>query len=240
MFEEYRAALEQSLLSANTRRAYGSRVSGYLAYVATTAQPARSLRDPWLRNETVAGFKQHLLDQGRAPTAVNDALVAVDHFFRHLGLGPAVVAREARSRESRAGLTRREQRAVLSAAAGRAHASTGVRDQALVAAVLFLGLTGTELAALDVPDIRLAGHSGTLQVRGPRARAVALPAEVASATRSWLQLREGLPAADATPALFVGRDGARLSARAITGAVRRLIEEAGVEADAARLRAPRR
>src|SRR5437773_1536354 len=83
----YGATLEDTSLSASTRRVYRSRVAGYLAYLAGRARPALALRDPHARNEAVGAYQRHLREHGRAASAVNATLVAVDHFYRHLGLG---------------------------------------------------------------------------------------------------------------------------------------------------------
>ena len=82
-------------LAARTREAYASHVATYVAWLAERPEAEAALREPRTRDFAGRDFKRHLkVERGWAPSSVNLALAATDHFNRFLGLGPAVVARE--------------------------------------------------------------------------------------------------------------------------------------------------
>jgi len=227
----YAAALQDGSLSAATRRVYRSRVAGYLAYLAGRAQPVLALRDPHARNQAVGAYQRHLSEQGRATSAVNAILVAVDHFYRHLGLGDAVVSRDLVVSAPAKPLSPAARRAVL-APAGTGATPVAVRDLAVVTTVFYTGLAGAGVAGLDVDDVDMDGA----QLRAGD-RVVPLPADLARLLRRWLRLRAQWPPAEQCSALFVNRFGGRLSGRSVTEVVQRASDRAGVELSSAVLRA---
>jgi hypothetical protein len=78
-----------------TREAYAAHVTTYATWLAERPQADAALREPQARDHAARDFKRHLkLERRWAPSSVNLALAAVDHFNRFLGLGAAVVSRE--------------------------------------------------------------------------------------------------------------------------------------------------
>jgi len=111
------------------------------------------------------------------------------------------------------------------------------RDAAIVELLYGCGLRVGELVGLDV----LAGtgargwidlQAGDAHVlgKGSKRRVVPVGDKAAQALRHWLSVRaQGLaPGATAQPALFVGRRGNRLTARAVQGRLRRRGLQAGL------------
>lgn len=230
----YTAALDASTLSASTRRVYRSRVAGYLAYLAGRGPSAAALRDPHARNDVVAGYQAHLRQQGRVTAAVNAVLVAVDHFYRHLGLGDAVVARDPVVAPVSAALSRSARRAVVAPVA-TATSPTAVRDLTVLTTAFYTGAAGVGLAALDVDDVELDTVGGPL-LRLP-GRAVPVPPDLGRLLRRWLRMRAQWPPADGCTALFLNRFGGRLGARSVTEVIARAGDAAGVQVSPAILRA---
>ncbi|HKT05681.1 MAG TPA: tyrosine-type recombinase/integrase [Rugosimonospora sp.] len=227
----YTAALDGSTLSASTRRVYRSRVAGYLAYLAGRRQPAAALRDPHARNEAVAGYQAHLRERGQATAAVNAALVAVDHFYRHLGLGDAVVARDSVVASPPAALPRSARRVVVAPAA-TAGSPVAVRDLAVLTTAFYTGSAGAVVAVLDVDDVDLDGAVLRLPVRS-----VPVPPDLVRLLRRWLRVRAQWPPVGGCSALFLNRFGGRLGARSVTEVIARSGDGIGVRVSSAVLRA---
>jgi hypothetical protein len=88
----YQAELDRLPLSANTRRAYRSRVANFLAWLVTAGLDELGgdpLADPHARDYAVRDYTRHLRVVGKKePATVNAVLAALDHFYRWRGLGP--------------------------------------------------------------------------------------------------------------------------------------------------------
>jgi len=89
-----------------------------------------------------------------------------------------------------------------------------LRDKAIFELFYSSGLRLAELTSLAVSDVNF--RDATVQVfgKGSRTRIVPVGSYALNALRAWLQARGGMVAAQET-ALFVGRNGTRLSARAV-------------------------
>jgi integrase/recombinase XerC len=88
------------------------------------------------------------------------------------------------------------------------------RDLALMELFYSSGLRLAELVALDLTSIDLADRTVRVVGKGNKTRIVPVGRKAVTALRAWLRERSGM-AAPETPALFVGRNGGRLGARAI-------------------------
>jgi site-specific recombinase XerD len=221
-------------LAPRTREAYGAHVSAYVDWLAGRPQAEGALREPRARDFAARDFKRHLkLERRWAPSSVNLALAAVDHFNRFLGLGPAVVSREQLTQAAPRALGEDEQRALLRAAEG-----TAPRDRAIVVVLLHTALRLSELAALDTDDVRMSARKGMVIVRsgkGDAHREIPLNPSARTALEAWLTARREV-AAQGERALFVGRTGRRLTPRAIDLVVRKVAAAAGLELSAHVLR----
>ena len=234
----YAQALTESGLAANSRRVYRSRVAGYLGWLATTAKPVAALREPHARNEAVAAYQRHLREElGRTSSAVNAVLTAVDHFYRHLGVGDAVVSRELVTPALVPALDDAGLQRLLSALAAGGSADA-VRERAVVKLMLYAGLGGAEVSALDIAAVQLAAAGGPqVSVGGRAARIVPLCAELAAELDAWVRVRADWPGAEDSRVLFVSRFGERLGSRSVTDLVQRVGVRAGVAVSPAVLRA---
>lgn len=221
-------------LAARTRDAYGAHVSAYVEWLAERPGAEAALREPRARDHAARDFKRHLkLERRWAPSSVNLALAAVDHFNRFLGLGPAVVSREQLAQAAPRALDEDEQRTLL-----RAAEAARPRDRAIVVVLLHTALRLSELIALDVDDVRVSARKGVVIVRsgkGDAHREVPLNPTARAALEAWLAARAML-AAEGERGLFVGRTGRRLTPRAVDLVVRKVAGRAGLELSAHVLR----
>jgi hypothetical protein len=93
---DYAAWLVEQPLSARTREAYLAAVTAFVAWLdQRDAGPGEALGAPRARDLAARDYKRHMkVDRGLSPASVNQALAGMDHLFRFLGLGAAIVCRE--------------------------------------------------------------------------------------------------------------------------------------------------
>lgn len=225
---DYRTALDASttLLAGHTRRAYASRVAGYLTWLADTDIDGDPLADAAVRNGAVRDYRSWLKTvRGRSPSTVNAHLTALDHFYAHRGLGAAVAKREDLPAAAPRALEEAEQRKVLRAA----EQLESKRDKAIAYILFYTGIRVEELESLDVADVKISARKGVLIVRegkGGRYREIPLHAEARGPAADWIDARGGMEGAESTKALFLNRYGHRLSTRSVD----KLIAELGKDA----------
>jgi len=97
----------------------------------------------------------------------------------------------------------------------------------------YSGLRLEELAGLDAGDVAISARRGRVTVRsgkGDAYREVALNADAREALDGWLSERRVSSGIVDGEALFLGRRGKRLTTRAVDLVVRRLGEEANLDA----------
>ncbi|TWH19291.1 tyrosine-type recombinase/integrase [Prauserella rugosa] len=233
---KYRAALSRADLSDDARRAYASRVSGFLDWLAAADVDGDPLIDAHARDFAVRDYRAHLKTVKRAkPNTINAALTALDHFYiHHLGLGRPVARREHQPTTAPEALDSDEQRRFLRAV--QRHPSA--RDRAVALVLLYAGLRADELAQLDVEDVPISTRRGKVIVRagkgrdGGTYREVQLHRAARDALRTWLDERPDWPAAGDSAALWLNRRGGRLSVRSVNSIVREIAAAAGLVHDA--------
>ncbi|MCX7946610.1 MAG: tyrosine recombinase XerC [Hydrogenophilus sp.] len=153
-------------------------------------------RQGWVREDPTAGLKaprgERLLPKA---LGVDALMVFLDRF---------------RAAAEQAGERPRAERALV------------VRDWAIAELLYATGLRVGELAGLDVEDHRCDWQRGTLEVvgKGGKRRSVPVGEIARTAVKEWLRWREAM-AAPGEEALFVSRDGRRLSPQAIAGRLQR-------------------
>lgn len=231
----YEDWLERQPLAARSRATYRQQVRWFLDWLGSAGGPgAAALAEASARDHAARDYKAYLKTHRRArPASVNLALAAIDHLYRHLGAERARVRREELPQQAPRALAREEQRALL-----RAAEDASVRDRAIVVTLLYTALRLGELAALDLDDVRISARKGVLVVRrgkGDAHREVALNSEARAALEAWIAERR-TSASASEQALFPGRAGGRLSARAIDEALRRVAARAQIALSAHVLR----
>lgn len=228
--------LDRQPLSSHTRRAYRSRVRGFLDWLAEQPRADDALAAGPARDYAVRDYKRYLkVERGAKPSSVNLTLAAVDHFYRCLGAGQPDVRREDLPQEAPKALEPEEQRRFLRAV----ERCPSARDRALARLLFYTGLRLGEVAALDLDDVRISARKGLVVVRsgkGDAYREVPLMAEVRESLDVWLaERRQKFPQAT-SEALFLSRRGQRLADRTIDLVVRKLAAEAQLTLSAHTLR----
>ncbi len=155
--------------------------------------------------------------QGLAPRSVQRQLSALRSFFNHhlrhhqLSHNPAQGIRAPKTPKRLPKALDADQTAQLLSFDGEHWID--VRDRALLELFYSSGLRLAELAALDCGDIDRVQGLVTVTGKGNKRRTVPVGRVALQALAAWHSVRSNARPADA--ALFVGRGGRRLSARAI-------------------------
>lgn len=102
-----------------------------------------------------------------------------------------------------------------------------IRDLAMMELLYSSGLRVSELAGLELTDPDLADGSVRVTGKGQKTRQLPIGRKALAALRRWLPERNRLAALDES-ALFVGRQGRRLSVRAIEQRLRRRGDQVGL------------
>ena len=228
----YRAWLGRQALAARSREAYAAQVAAFLAWLASSEHEGRALSDPHVRDWAVRDYKRHVKTESHwAPASVNQALAAIDNFYRSLGAGRPDVPREDLPQLAPRALDEGEQRRFLRAV----EASPSPRDRAIATVFFYTALRLSELADLELIDVSMTARRGMVRVRagkGDAYREVPLNSACRKALDEWSQARQ----VGEVDALWLSRQGTRMSSRAIDLVIRRLAKDAGLELSAHTLR----
>jgi integrase/recombinase XerC len=108
--------------------------------------------------------------------------------------------------------------------------SLDVRDLAMLELMYSSGLRLSELVSLNARDMDLEERVLRVTGKGSKTRLVPIGRKAVEALRAWLRLRASLPDEGET-AVFTGRTGRRLGARAVQQRVRRWARRRGLPGD---------
>lgn len=230
------AFLAAAVDADHTRRAYRRHLHDALTRIGRP-----TVRD--LTGADLAAWRGFVVASRLSPSSQAQALAAVRSFLAWAGsMGahhlPGDTVRVA-LRTPRATVQKPYQ--VLTDAEVRAlfTAATSPRDRALLAVLLGAGLRAAECVGLDGRDVREDGDGGTYlhvrQGKGRKDRSVPVQDDVARYLRTYLADTGRLlgyvgPLFLAHDRAVRGREGKRLSARAVGYRVQRLVGEAGIVA----------
>ena len=244
----YESWLKSQPLAARSREAYLAQVREFVTWLAGSEHGGQALVDPHVRDWAVGDYKRYAKTTKRwAPASVNQALAAIDNFYRSRGAGRPEVAREEIAQTAPRALSEGEQRAFLRFV----EADPSARDRAIATVFFYAGLRLSELAALDMADIAVSARRGRVTIRegkGDAYREVPLNSPCRNALDEWVAARadqlvalaEGRGGSGATApepsALWLSRSGTRMSTRAIDLVIRRLAADAGLDLSAHILR----
>jgi integrase/recombinase XerC len=211
--------------SAHTVAAYESDLSQFLAFAGHERGAREALEPKHLDLALIRGFLAELYRQGQARASVARKVSALRTFVRYLRRegwiesDPAALA-VAPKREQKvpAHLSVDEMSRLLDAP--DAATPLGRRDRAILELFYASGIRLSELVALDLEDVDLAGRMVRVMGKGRKERIVPFNQKAAAALRSWLKDRVALTRGDA---LFVNARGGRLTGRSVQRLVARYV-----------------
>lgn len=213
-------------------------MEAFVGWLVDGEHDVRVLRDPAARDRAVRDYKRYVKTRRRwKPSSVNQALAALDSFYRTQPAGPHGVRREVLPAVAPRALEPDDQRRFLRAV----RRCPSARDRAIATTFLYAGLRLSELAALEVDDVALSARRGRATVRngkGDDTRQVPLNSAAREALGEWLRARAALveDLDDPPKGLWLSRTRAAMTGRAIDMVLRRLAADAGIEVSAHVLR----
>ena len=218
-----RYLVSERRLSAHTERGYTRDLTALVAFCDRSG-----LRD-WstLDTQHVRMFAAHSHAAGLAPRSIQRRLSAVRSFYefllresrsgaKRIRANPAHEVRAPRAARRLPGTLDPDQMArLIEIPVGDA---LSARDRAIMELLYSSGLRLSELVGLDLPRLDLRDRTVEVLGKGRKVRIVPVGRAAAAALKTWLRERTALARASET-ALFVGRSGARLGARAVQARV---------------------
>ena len=221
-------------LSPNTVTAYESDLRSLRAFLAVAehdtvdAITLDSLRD-WLWAESQAGLTNKSLARRTSSVRAFTGWLARTNASSH-DAGARLKTPKPGSSLPRV-LTHETMTEILD---GLSVAASGddpmaIRNLAIIELLYASGIRVSELAGLDINDLALADHTVRVTGKGSKERVVPFGVPAGSAMSNYLRTaRPQLSAessADATPALFIGRRGARINVRTVYQLVASLLAD---------------
>lgn len=178
-----------------------------------------------------------LLDRGVAPASITRKVSTIRCFYKHLEreshieLSPVQGVRGLRRERRLPNFLSSEEITALVTAPG-SDRPQGLRDRAILELLYAAGVRVSEVTGLDAADLDIQAQVMRVRGKGNKERLVLIGRPAARALRRYL--REGRPrlARGAQKALFLNRDGERLSARSVQLLVRKYARVAGLDKDA--------
>jgi integrase/recombinase XerC len=219
--------------SAHTVKSYRedlTQAAGFFRqHLALEAVPLDRLTTRLLRS-----YLAWLHDQGYAKSTVSRRLAAVRSFARYLvrqGQLPANPAdglrgpRQARRLPHLLG----EPEILKLLAAPCADDPLGRRDRAWLETLYSAGLRVSELVGLNVDDLDLEGGVAIVRGKGRRERLALLGGPARVALGEWLADRQALLAGRPQPAVFLNKNGGRITVRSIGRLLEKYLAQAGLD-----------
>ena len=114
-----------------------------------------------------------------------------------------------------------------------ANTPLGLRDRAILETLYSAGVRVSELTGLNMADVDLESGMATVRGKGKRERLALLGPEALAAVKHWLEQRPALSRrAPAQPAVFLNKNGTRLTPRSVGRLLAKHLASAGVDARA--------
>lgn len=212
--------LARCKLADATKKAYRRQGRAYVAWLAGhAAEHGDALVDQVGAEAAVTAWRKSLLERRAKPASVNQGLAAVTLLHELAGIRISVKRVRIPKPGEPDALERVNQGTVERAAARR-----GVRDDAIIALLLYCGPRVEEVARLALKDIAITARTGSVRFhgKGDEVRDVPIPAVARGKISAWLLVRGDQPGQ-----LFTGQRGG-LTIAGITEVVLAVGRDAGL------------
>jgi integrase/recombinase XerC len=184
--------------------------------------------------QTFRRYLARLRESGTAPASIGRKVSTIHTFYRFLAregilerdplLGVTSPKRERRLPEV---LGKDQLTAIIEAA--DSDAPQGLRDRAILELMYAAGLRLAEVVGLDTTGVDVREQFARVRGKGNRERVVVIGRPAAAALQRYLREGRGKLARPGETALFVNRDGRRLSGRSVQKIVRSHALKAGLD-----------
>jgi integrase/recombinase XerC len=226
-------ALERNA-SAHTVKSYREDLTQALEFFRTRLQ-GRALEPALLTARLLRAHAAWLHEQGYAKATIARRITAVRSWCRFLcrqgvlTANPADGVRGPRQERKLPHFLSEDDLARLLEAPPADH-PLGLRDRAILETLYSAGLRVSELTGLDLGDLDLDSGLATVRGKGKRERLALLGPQSLAAVRRWLEARAALPqAARGRAALFLNKNGTRLTTRSVGRLLAKYLAQAGLD-----------
>jgi integrase/recombinase XerC len=227
-------ALEKNA-SAHTVKSYREDLTQAIGYFRTRSSGNTPMTNQ-LTTRLLRAYLAWLHEQGYARTTVARRLAAMRSWCRFLcrqgtlATNPAAGLRGPRQEKKLPHFVQREDMLRL-LAAPPADRPLGLRDRSILETLYSAGLRVSELTQLNVSDVDLGEGVAVVRGKGRRERLALLGPPAVAALDSWLLARAALlgPRAPVLPALFLNKNGTRLSSRSVGRLLEKHLAFAGLD-----------
>lgn len=202
-----------------------------------TRAPGRIQEPKALTTRALRAYLAWLHEQGYAKTTIARRLAAVRSWCRYLcrqgelDTNPADGLRGPRQdRKLPHFLSEADIARLLDAPP--ADAPLGLRDRAWLEALYSAGLRVSELTGLDLDDLDFDAGLAKVRGKGKRERLAVLGPPALAALRNWLAVRDtvaGGPRPRAKQAVFLNKNGTRLTVRSVGRLLEKYLAQAGLD-----------
>jgi integrase/recombinase XerC len=202
----------------------------FVSKLGATAQPAQ------LTPRLLRAYLAWLGEQQYAKTTVARRVAAVRSWCRFLCRQGVLTSNPAdglrgpkQDKKLPHFLTGAEVDRLLAAPAGQD--AFALRDQAMFEVLYSAGLRVSELTGLNVIDLELSEGMVTVRGKGKRERLGLLGSKAVAALQAWLVARPTLQvgAAEPTTAVFLNKDGGRLTTRSVGRLLAKYLQQVGLD-----------
>ena len=227
-------ALERNA-SAHTVKSYREDLTQAIEFFRTRLAD-KSPRPQQMTTRLLRAHLAWLSEQGYARSTIGRRLAAVRSWCRFLcrqgtlSANPALGLRGPRQDKKLPHFVSREDMARL-LETPPAGTPLGLRDRAILETLYSAGLRVSELTGLDVGDVDLNEGVAMVRGKGRKERLALLGPPAVEAIARWIPEREALAGARAAsqPALYLNRNGTRLSARSVGRLLAKYLARAGLD-----------
>jgi integrase/recombinase XerC len=187
-----------------------------------------------LTTRLLRGYLAWLHEQGYAKTTVARRLAAVRSWCRFmcrqgtLEANPADGLRGPRQNRNLPHFLTEDDLARL-LQTPLADTPLGLRDRAILETLYSAGLRVSELTGLDLGDVDLDSGLATVRGKGKRERIALLGPQALEALKQWLTGRQALARPRSKAAVFLNKNGTRLTARSVGRLLEKYLALAGLD-----------
>jgi integrase/recombinase XerC len=221
--------------SAHTVKSYREDLTQAIDFFCTRLGN-QALRPEQLTTRLLRAHLAWLSEQGYARSTIARRLAALRSWCRFLcrqgilATNPALGLRGPRQDKRLPHFVSREDMTRLLEAPPTA-TPLGLRDRAILETLYSAGLRVSELTGLNVEDVELCDGVARVRGKGRKERLALLGPPAVAAIQRWLPERQNLagPRAAHQPALFLNRNGTRLSSRSVGRLLEKYLALAGLD-----------
>jgi integrase/recombinase XerC len=227
-------ALERNA-SAHTVKSYREDLTQAIEFFRTRLA-GKSPQPELMTTRLLRAHLAWLSEQGYARSTIGRRLAAVRSWCRFLcrqgtlTANPALGLRGPRQDKKLPHFVSREDMARL-LETPPAGTPLGLRDRAILETLYSAGLRVSELTGLDVGDVDLNEGVAMVRGKGRKERLAMLGPQAVEALTLWMPERQALAGARAAsqPALYLNRNGTRLSSRSVGRLLEKYLAQAGLD-----------